>query len=64
MKRMTAMLAPDTLLSNHYRIVRLIAEGGMGAVYEAKALRLASTIALKQMLVSGVLLSQAFEADD
>lgn len=57
------LLTPDTILQNRYRIVQLIGQGGMGAVYEAVDLRLRSRVALKQMMVGGEQLSQAFERE-
>jgi serine/threonine protein kinase len=42
------MLAPDTILQNRYRIVRQLGQGGMGTMYEAKALHLNTTVALKE----------------
>jgi serine/threonine protein kinase len=56
-------LAPNTTLQQRYRIVRLLARGGMGAVYEASDERLGSTVALKQTLVSDPQLRQAFERE-
>ena len=40
-------LAPGALLDGRYRIGRLIAEGGMGAVYEAEAVRIGRAVAVK-----------------
>ena len=40
-------LAPGELLDGRYRISRLIAEGGMGAVYEAEAVRIGRPVAVK-----------------
>ena len=34
------MLAPDTILKNRFQIVRLLGQGGFGAVYEAIDLEL------------------------
>jgi hypothetical protein len=34
------MLALNTLLQNRYRIKRQLAQGGMGAIYEAEAVHL------------------------
>lgn len=42
------MLAPGTVLQDRYQIIRLLARGGMGAVYEARDQRLSSTVALKE----------------
>jgi hypothetical protein len=43
------MLANGTLLQERYRIIRLLARGGMGAVYEAEAVHLGNaTVAVKQ----------------
>ncbi len=42
------MLDPGAVLQNRYEITRLLAQGGMGAVYLARDRRLGSTIALKE----------------
>ena len=45
------MLAPGTVLQNRYRIARTLGVGGMGAVYLAQDMRLASRqIAVKEMI--------------
>lgn len=55
------MLAADTLIYNRYRVVRLIGEGGMGAVYEALDQRLRCRVALKQTLINDTRYTDAFE---
>src|SRR3954464_10434113 len=40
-------LAPDQIIDNKYRIVRLIGEGGMGAVYEGENSRIRRRVAIK-----------------
>src|SRR5205809_4186080 len=47
------LLAPNTVLQGRYRIVDRLGKGGMGAVYEAVDIRMDTTVALKQSLVSG-----------
>jgi hypothetical protein len=56
-------LQPDTLLQSRYRILGLIAQGGMGAVYRARDERLGSTVALKQTLMADPTLRAAFERE-
>ena len=57
------MLEPNSVLHNRYRIVQLIGEGGMGAVYEAVDQSLSNRVALKQTLVSGAQYVKAFERE-
>jgi len=57
------MLAQDTVLQNRYRIVRLLAQGGMGAVYLATDQNLASTVAVKETFFTDENLRRAFERE-
>ena len=57
------MLAPGSLLQERYQITRLIAQGGMGAVYQAIDQRLGNTVAVKQILRSDTTLRAAFEQE-
>jgi serine/threonine protein kinase len=56
-------LAPDSLIANRYVIVRLLAEGGMGTVYEARDLRLGGTVALKRTIFTDNYLKKQFERE-
>lgn len=57
------LLAPEAILQSRYRVVRQLARGGMGAVYEAVDLRLGHTVALKQTLTSDEELWKQFERE-
>ena len=58
------MLAPDqSLQDDRYQIVRFIAGGGQGAVYEARDLRLNIRVALKEALANNPRLRRAFEEE-
>lgn len=57
------MLAPNTTLQGRYRVVRQLGRGGMGTVYEAKALRLNTTVALKETHFTEERLRKQFERE-
>jgi serine/threonine protein kinase len=48
---MSAQLQPGTEVQGRYRIIQLIGQGGMGAVYEAIDQRFNNKVALKQMFL-------------
>ena len=51
-RRASTAFAPGDLLANRFRILRFLARGGMGEVYEAEDLELGETIALKTVLAA------------
>jgi len=57
------LLASDTILQERYRIVRKLGQGGMGSVYEAFAIRLSSSVAIKESLSESDELRRAFERE-
>ncbi len=57
------MIAPNTILQDRYRIVRLLGKGGMGAVYEAIDQRVSCVVALKEYTVGQTDARQAFQRE-
>src|SRR5262245_41220276 len=55
------MLQRGIILNQRYEIVRLIAEGGMGVVYEGRDLKFGgSPVAIKRCLMTGEAIQRAF----
>ncbi len=57
------MLSPGSILQNRYEIINLLAQGGMGAVYFAKDIRLRCNVALKETFFTDEKLRNAFERE-
>lgn len=58
LKRASDRLGEDEIVADRFRIVRLIGQGGMGAVYEAEHLLLGRQVAIKIMLAHELLAEQ------
>ncbi|MGH9841731.1 MAG: protein kinase domain-containing protein [Blastocatellia bacterium] len=54
------MLAPNTLLQDRYLVMRLLGQGGMGAVYQATDQKFGNAVALKETFYSDANLRKAF----
>ena len=54
------MLSPNTLLQDRYLIMRLLGQGGMGAVYQATDRKFGNAVAVKETFYSNEQLRQAF----
>ncbi|HEX3559268.1 MAG TPA: protein kinase [Pyrinomonadaceae bacterium] len=57
------MLTPGTILQGRYRVVRQLARGGMGTVYEASDERLDAVVALKETSFDDEDLRRQFERE-
>ncbi len=54
------MLAPNTLLQDRYLVMRLLGQGGMGAVYQATDRKFGNAVAIKETFYSDLNLRKAF----
>jgi eukaryotic-like serine/threonine-protein kinase len=54
-------LIPGQVLDNHYRVVKMLAQGGYGTVYRAWDIQLNGPCALKENLDSGPISRSQFE---
>ncbi len=57
------MLTVNIIIHNRYQILRHIAGGGMGHIYEAIDQRFGSTVALKHMTLTGATAEKAFQRE-
>ncbi|MDQ3743055.1 MAG: protein kinase, partial [Acidobacteriota bacterium] len=57
------MPSPNTLLQGRYLVIRQLAKGGMGTVYEALDRRLDATVALKETSFTDEALRRQFERE-
>lgn len=57
------MLSPNTLLQERYLVLRLLGQGGMGAVYQATDRKFGNTIAVKETFYSDEHLRRAFSQE-
>src|SRR2546421_1632600 len=62
-RRRTNMLTSGTVLQGRYRVVRRLARGGMGTIYEAVDERLDATVALKETSFGDGELRRQFERE-
>src|SRR4029453_11968922 len=54
------MLAPNTLLQDRYLVMRLLGQGGMGAVYQATDRKFGNAVDLKETFYHALQLRKAF----
>jgi serine/threonine protein kinase len=57
------MLAPNTLLQDRYLVLRLLGQGGMGAVYQATDRKFGNAVAVKETFYNNEQLRQAFSRE-
>jgi serine/threonine protein kinase len=57
------MLAPNTLLQDRYLVLRLLGQGGMGAVYQATDRKFGNAVAVKETFYGDQALLKAFSRE-